>query len=99
MYDVTPGQTVDLIDWRHRSACRNEDPELFFPTATTGTSLWEREVGKAKSVCERCPVVSACLAWALASGEDGVWGGTTLGERRALRGVDLVAPVVERRAA
>ena len=94
MYDV------NAIDWRQRSACRDEDPELFFPTAKTGTTAWEYEVAEAKTVCGRCPVASKCLSWALGAGEDeGVWGGMDPEERRALRRADLVVPVVERRAA
>lgn len=72
------------MDWRHRAACREEDPELFFPIGNTGPALLQIE--EAKAVCRRCPVVDACLAWALESGQDaGVWGGLSEDERRALK--------------
>ncbi|MCD2195794.1 WhiB family transcriptional regulator [Actinomycetospora endophytica] len=72
------------MDWRTLAACRDEDPELFFPVGTGEAS--RADVAAAKAVCRGCPVVSPCLAWALASGQDaGVWGGTSEGERRALR--------------
>jgi len=59
------------MDWRHRAACRDEDPELFF---------------QAKAVCRRCPVAEPCIAWALETGQDsGVWGGLSEDERRALK--------------
>lgn len=71
-------------DWRHRAACRDEDPELFFPIGNTGPALLQIE--DAKQVCRRCNVVEACLQWALESGQDdGVWGGTSEDERRALQ--------------
>lgn len=72
-------------DWRHRAACRNEDPELFFPVGNTGPALlW---IEDAKRICNyRCPVRDACLNWALTVGEDaGVWGGMSEDERRALK--------------
>jgi hypothetical protein len=43
------------MDWRHRSACRDEDPELFFPIGNTGPALLQIE--EAKAVCRRCEVV------------------------------------------
>jgi WhiB family redox-sensing transcriptional regulator len=73
-----------FMDWRHRAACRDEDPELFFPIGNTGPALLQIE--EAKAVCRRCDVREDCLAWALESGQDaGVWGGLSEDERRALK--------------
>ncbi|GAA2419392.1 WhiB family transcriptional regulator [Actinomadura vinacea] len=72
------------MDWRHRAACRDVDPELFFPIGNTGPAILQIE--EAKQVCRRCDVTEACLAWALESGQDsGVWGGMGEDERRALK--------------
>ena len=56
------------MDWRHRAACLDEDPELFFPIGNTGPALLQ--IDEAKAVCRRCPVVDTCLKWALESGQD-----------------------------
>ena len=70
-------------DWRHRAACRDEDPELFFPISETGPAA--RQATEAKAVCARCPVREQCLRYALDNGLDhGVFGGTTERERRAV---------------
>jgi len=72
------------MDWRHRSACRDEDPELFFPVGNTGPAI--AQIEEAKKVCARCEVREACLQWALESGQDsGVWGGLSEDERRAMK--------------
>ncbi|MGH3239205.1 MAG: WhiB family transcriptional regulator [Spirillospora sp.] len=72
------------MDWRHRAACRDVDPELFFPIGNTGPAILQIE--EAKQVCRRCGVTDACLRWALESGqESGVWGGMGEDERRALK--------------
>jgi WhiB family redox-sensing transcriptional regulator len=71
-------------DWRQYALCRDEDPDLFFPEGTSGPA--ERQVEEAKAVCRRCAVMSACLAWALETGQDaGVWGGASEEERRVLK--------------
>ena len=71
------------MDWRHRSACLDEDPELFFPIGNTGPAILQIE--EAKVVCRRCDVRELCLQWALESGQDhGVWGGLSEDERRTL---------------
>jgi WhiB family redox-sensing transcriptional regulator len=72
------------MDWRHRSACRDENPELFFPVGNTGPAL--QQIEEAKKVCQRCSVINECLKWALESGQEaGVWGGLSEDERRALK--------------
>lgn len=73
-------------NWRDDGACRDADPDLFFPIGTTGKALGQ--ISEAKQICRVCQVQIQCLAWALENGvTDGVWGGTTDGERRAIRGL------------
>src|SRR5258708_6522462 len=72
------------MDWRHVAACREVDPELFFPIGNTGPALLQIE--EAKQVCHRCTVIEDCLRWAIDSGQDaGIWGGLSEEERRALK--------------
>src|SRR5450756_324660 len=74
----------NLMTWRNRSACLDEDPELFFPIGNTYPALLQME--EAKVVCRRCEVVETCLKWASESGQDsGVWGGLSADERHALK--------------
>jgi WhiB family redox-sensing transcriptional regulator len=69
--------------WMPQGACQGEDPELFFPVTAAGPAL--AQVLAAKAVCFRCAVRAACLAFALATGQAGIWGGTTQDERQAMR--------------
>jgi WhiB family transcriptional regulator, redox-sensing transcriptional regulator len=79
-----PRSVAAMSDWRHLSACRDEDPELFFPIGTSGPAVLQVE--QAKAVCRRCTVTDECLQWALETGQDaGVWGGMSEEERRALK--------------
>jgi WhiB family redox-sensing transcriptional regulator len=71
------------MDWRNYAACRDVDPDLFFPLGTSGASL--AQIEQAKQICHTCPVSRSCLRWALDSGDAGVWGGTTEEERRSHR--------------
>ncbi|NJQ00248.1 WhiB family transcriptional regulator [Streptomyces zingiberis] len=71
------------MDWRQNAACRDSDPDLFFPVGTSGPAL--RQEQAAKAMCASCPVSGACLDWALRTGQaSGVWGGTTEDERRPM---------------
>ncbi|MFE9758152.1 WhiB family transcriptional regulator [Streptomyces microflavus] len=70
-------------NWRSYSACRDVDPELFFPHREDGP--WAEQVADAKSVCSWCPVRQQCLDWALETRQDtGVWGGLSESERRSM---------------
>ena len=72
------------MSWRDHAACLEEDPELFFPIGNTGPALLQIE--KARTVCHRCEVAQTCLNWAVeARQQDGVWGGQSDDERRALK--------------
>lgn len=73
-----------IPDWQHRAACRDEDPELFFPVGKSGPAVLQ--IKEAKAVCNQCPVLGGCRQWALDTGQDfGVWGGLSEDERRAAR--------------
>jgi WhiB family redox-sensing transcriptional regulator len=75
----------DREGWRARAACRNLDPDLFFPVGTTGPALGQIEA--AKAVCRGCTARTECLEFALATNQEaGIWGGMSEDERRALRG-------------
>ncbi len=74
----------DSDDWREQAACRDTDPDLFFPVGTTGQAVDQIEA--AKAVCQMCGSLQACLEFALATNqESGVWGSTSEEERRKLR--------------
>jgi WhiB family transcriptional regulator, redox-sensing transcriptional regulator len=72
-----------FFPWMTRGACRDEDPEIFFPIAEQGPAL--AQVTAAKAVCRRCTVSTACLSFGLETSQDGIWGGTTREERRGMR--------------
>jgi WhiB family redox-sensing transcriptional regulator len=76
--------TVHLSDeWWGLAACRDAEPEVFFPISATAAS--RDTISRAKAVCASCPVQSQCLTYALRHRqEQGSWGGQTEDERRLL---------------
>ena len=87
----------DADDWRRSAACRNTEPDLFFPVGTTGPAVDQIEA--AKRVCRSCEALEPCLDFALATNqESGVWGGTSEEERRKLRKAWLAARRSQRAA-
>jgi WhiB family redox-sensing transcriptional regulator len=83
-YAMASGSVCDHpLDWRAGAACRDADPELFFPDGDIRSA--RAQVKTAKLICRGCPVSAACLNWALTSGQEaGIWGGLTEDERRRL---------------
>lgn len=73
-----------LIDeWWSVAACKDAEPELFFPISATAAS--SQVVKRAKLICASCPVRAACLSYALDHRqEQGIWGGLTEEERRRI---------------
>jgi WhiB family redox-sensing transcriptional regulator len=83
---LTWNRTVDWSadDWREGAACRNTEPDLFFPIGSTGPAV--DQIDAAKRVCKACDSIDPCLEFALATNqESGVWGATSEEERRKLR--------------
>ncbi len=67
------------VDWRYRAACRNEDPELFWPSET---DVAGKEA--ALAVCAICPVQAECSALGREMGvTDGVWGARYCGKSQS----------------
>ncbi len=74
----------DRERWRDQAACRSLDPNLFFPAGATGAAV--EHIQAAKAVCRSCPVVEACLRFAIETNQEaGIWGGRDEDERRRLR--------------
>ena len=62
-------------DWMQEAYCKNIKTEIFFTEDNRLT------VQIAKSACAQCIVIDPCLDYAISNQEQGIWGGTTRGER------------------
>lgn len=79
-------KSMDLYLEQHpfngKQNCKDADPELFFPD-DNGVYI---DLVKAKSICNSCPLLVDCLSYALKHPElEGVWGATTVKDRKQLR--------------
>lgn len=73
-----------MAGWKQLGACRDEDPELWFPDGHRGE--WVPQILKAKAICRTCPVVEECLREALELPHKyGIWGGIDEWERAIRR--------------
>lgn len=73
-------------------SCVGTDPEAFYPqnnedrngNIIDGPGYYYDESG-AKAVCAVCPHKMECLAYAIETGQIGIWGGTTEMDRRKIK--------------
>ena len=63
--------------WRHQAACKGMDPALFFPTSNSGRG----SLDAARAICASCPVQAQCFE-AGRTEHMGMWGGTSVDQRR-----------------
>jgi WhiB family redox-sensing transcriptional regulator len=67
-------------EWMTEGACRNENPNVFFPPP--GLNQFADE---AKKICARCNVRVTCLEYALENEEaHGIWGGMSARQRNVI---------------
>jgi WhiB family transcriptional regulator, redox-sensing transcriptional regulator len=96
MMSVSAAFQAAPVGWQSLGACRDSDPDLFFPIAASGPGL--RQIAEAKAVCARCPVRIVCLSYALDTGQHaGVWGGASAEERQGIRSARAVALTLSHR--
>lgn len=65
-------------DFDGSQPCAGVDIDVYFPKGDCNTTAL------AKSLCKSCPFVLECLEFALANKAQGIWGGTTTEERKAM---------------
>ena len=82
---VIGAEGPSLRDLWAAGSCRSADPDLFFGPDAEFVSARQQREAEARAICAGCPVRDSCLAYALDTGEAGIWGGLTEDERRALR--------------
>ena len=66
-----------------QGSCVGIDTELFFPEHSINQH--SDQMKKVKQLCDECPVLQACLTYALHVDVDGLWAGTGVNQRRHLR--------------
>lgn len=76
---TTIGKDDEETTWRHEAACKDLDPDDFFPPAGVDTT-------PIKDLCRSCPVRLPCLDFALNTNQQhGIWGGLSERERRRIK--------------
>jgi WhiB family redox-sensing transcriptional regulator len=72
--------------------CSKIDPDVFFPVddslenpGNSSKLITYSDERLAKAICDACPLKLPCALYAIQTGPQGIWGGTTESERLAIR--------------
>jgi hypothetical protein len=68
--------------------CKEIGPDIFFPKKSYGMV----DAMAAKRVCGMCEHITDCREYGVHYMVDGIWGGTTFRERRAIRRARNIMP-------
>jgi hypothetical protein len=68
----------NLPPYTGEEPCQTGDPDRFFPEQG-------HRGAKAKGECAKCPLLKKCFDYALHTAVEGIWAGTSTGERQKLR--------------
>ena len=83
------------MSWVDQGSCGGESSLFFAPFAERPEARVRREA-KARKICEACPSVDPCKAYARENRELGFWGGESESER-ATAGFAPTTPIIGRR--
>jgi len=70
--------SVSEMGWKDKASCSDKELSIFFASPKSDVTT------VAISICKSCPVRNECFYEAISYGYDGVWGGSTYDQRRAL---------------
>jgi WhiB family redox-sensing transcriptional regulator len=83
-----PGLRPGDWGWQQYAACRGMGAATFFHPHDERDPARSERVAAAKAICERCPALNECRAYALQFREPyGIWGGLSETERASLLGI------------
>jgi hypothetical protein len=75
------------MPWSDEALCAQTDPDMWFAERVLDYVTTDgHKKAAAIAICQRCPVLEQCRAYAIADPHlEGIWGGTTERERIAIR--------------
>jgi len=77
---MTESRVPFLTTWAEKAVCKGL-VHIFYPDFSERPAKRERREKTAKMICNTCPVIEECRAYARANAEYGIWGGETEDER------------------